>query len=340
MIPRTARIPRFITLFCIVTLSGWTGCAPRNDQSLKKILLKVDELAQQREDDQRDLQELDSRLFLLEDKVDTLKVNQQRKAEPKRHPVIRINPSASRQEEPAPRPMRGTFNNNELVEQAPNSGGQSIVESSDVDYVGDAKKNGPRPMLRLNGSSSAPAFQIRPARSKPAHTKTSPAAGTLNNERLAVVPVPRGSASSQAAAPPDPAPAPQKKATSGKDPVKFYQHGLRELRAGNYTSAIKIFKSFVAMNSEHGHADNALYWLGECYYDTRDFRSALVQFRKVVTDYPDGNKVPDSMLKMAFCQLKLGDKTAACRVLKQTKERYPKDRVFKLAADALTKKCK
>ena len=343
MKPSTAHCPRLLLLCCIVALPGWTGCAPRDNKSLKNLQLKLDELAQQREDDQRDIQELDSRLFLLEDKVDTLKVLQQRKAEPKRHPVIRIVPNKSLDEVNARPASAAPSNNSEILERSPSTGGESMVESNDVEYSGRAKDKGPRPLLRLHGASSAPSFNIEPSSSPRRRPQARPVPGNLNNERLSVVPLAPGSASAQAAAAPLPeAPAPRsvRQAAETKPVVQLYQQGFRQYRAGNYTGAIKIFKSFVATHGHHDLADNALYWLGECYYDTRNYSSALAKFRQVVESYPDGNKVPDSMLKMAFCYMNLGDKKAACGVLKQAVERSPGTRVSKLAAAALKKNCK
>ena len=342
MKPCTAQCPRLLLLCCVVTLSGWTGCVPRDNKGLKNLQLKLDELAQQREGDQRDIQELDSRLFLLEDKVDTLKVLQQRKAEPKRHPVIRIVPNKSTDDAPLA-PTRGApSGDRELLEVSPNTGGESIVESSDVEYSGDARKKGPRLLLRLDGSSSAPSFNIRPSSTPGRQRQTRPVLGNLNNERLAVVPMVPGTASAQASAPlpKAPAPRPEGQAPGGKAVVQLYQLGFRQYRAGNYSGAIKIFKSFAATHQDHDLADNALYWLGECYYDTRKYRNALVQFRQVVESYPDGNKVPDSLLKMAFCYINLGDTKSACGVLKRAVDRSPGTRVSKLAAGALKKNCK
>ena len=332
---------RSILLCGVACQLALTGCAPRDDKSLKKIQLKLSELAQHREDDQRDIQELDSRLFLLEDKVDTLKVMQQRKAEPSRHPVIRIEHNKNRKEA---KPAADAPATPEIVEEEkPATGGESLVESNDVVYEGDAKKKGPRLLLKLDGSSYRPPAEYRAPSSKPRST-TLKAGGSLSGERLEVVPLPRGSASEHAssAAPPvaSPAPVSEGKVAGGKAAVRAYQKGLQQFQAGNYAGAIKIFKSFAANHSRHPYADNALYWLGECHYDMREYRKALILFRKVVDEYPDENKAPDSLLKMSFCHMNLGDMKASCRVLRQVSQRYPGTSVSRLAVDTLNKKCK
>ncbi len=334
---RNMRHLRLILLCSVASLLAQTGCAPRHEQSLKKIQLKLDELAQHQEDNQRDIQEVDSRLFLLEDKVETLKVIQQRKAEPKRHAVIRIQPNAVREEArpaPTPAPAAPSKGSSEIKEESPVTGGESLVEESDVIYQGEAKKNGPRPKLVLRGDSYRPPINYKTPRKA-----TPKSGGSLSSERLPVVPLPRGSASARAAQ------SRTKSVTEGQvvggmNAVKTYQKGLRQFQAGNYTGAIKIFKAFAAAHKGHPYADNALYWLGECYYDMRDFRKALTQFRKVVDSYPDENKAPDSLLKMSLSHMNLGDMKTSCRLLRQVSKRYPGTKVSLLAVDTAKKKCK
>ena len=336
---QSMRQPRFIFTACMIAALLLSGCAKtRSDASLKQIQQKLEEMAQQREDDQQDIQEMDSRLFLLEDKVDTLRVKQETKSTPKHHPVIRIRPGKSEtraDDELVEKPSRPT-----IIEAK--GTGESLVENTTVEYEGEASKGGPRPVLRLYGSSpgSVGSAVTSPApRSRPA--PSIPAAG-LSSERLGVVPLPRGTAAARAAdpSPARPAAAPAaaaRPAPPARDIVKVYLEGLRQYKAGNYTGAIATFTGFVARHPSHQYADNAYYWLGECHYDQREYRKALGHFRQVVTRYPSGNKVPDSMLKMAYCQLKLEDRQAAAKVLSQVVARYPDSRVGKLAAAALKK---
>ncbi len=135
------RLMRYIFLLNITALLclAPAGCAPRQkQQSLKKTLQKLEEMAQQMEEMQQDIQEIDSRQFILDDKVDTLKVQQESKSQPKHHPVIRITPGLK---------PSSSQDDDVLVERKVESsakrasiGGRSMVDDSEVEYVGEAKE--------------------------------------------------------------------------------------------------------------------------------------------------------------------------------------------------------
>jgi len=78
-----------------------------------------------------------------------------------------------------------------------------------------------------------------------------------------------------------------------------------------------------------------MYWLGESLYDMKQYRRALKIFRRVVEEYPTGNKAADALLKMAYSYLQLQDKANARTVLAQVLEIFPQSRVAQLASKTL-----
>jgi TolA-binding protein len=56
----------------------------------------------------------------------------------------------------------------------------------------------------------------------------------------------------------------------------------------------------------------------------------------VVTRYPRGNKVPDALLKLGYCQLQLGLRDAARKTLARVVADYPKSNPAALASAKLT----
>jgi tol-pal system protein YbgF len=119
------------------------------------------------------------------------------------------------------------------------------------------------------------------------------------------------------------------------DPRELYKTYYKALLAGNHEFAITGFRNFVASYPKHDYADNAQYWLGEAYYDQRDFKSALAEFRKVADTYSKGNKVADAMLKSAYCYEQLGNRAKARDVLGQIVTNHAKSNAAGLAADRL-----
>src|SRR5439155_9233799 len=92
---------------------------------------------------------------------------------------------------------------------------------------------------------------------------------------------------------------------------------------------------FIKQHPTHDFADNAQYWLGECYYDQKDYPTAMREFRRVVEKYPQGNKVPDALLKVAFVHLALGSTEVGRQTLEQIVRSYPHHEAAMLAGAKL-----
>ena len=87
--------------------------------------------------------------------------------------------------------------------------------------------------------------------------------------------------------------------------------------------ARSLFERFLSLYPNTDLSDNALFWLGETYYVEGKYPEAIVRYQEVLTKYPKGDKVPSALLKMAFSQEKLGNKTDAEVTLKRLVESFP-----------------
>lgn len=119
-----------------------------------------------------------------------------------------------------------------------------------------------------------------------------------------------------------------------------YDAAFSLMKQGLYERAAKSFRDFVARNPKGALADNAQYWVGEAAYVTRDFRTALEEFGKVVTEYPQSPKVPDALLKIGYTHYELGAYDRARATLSQVVARYPNTVVAKSAELRLQKMSK
>jgi tol-pal system protein YbgF len=175
-------------------------------------------------------------------------------------------------------------------------------------FEGAARSKDPahtRPSLVLNGS--APPKFAGKSEGPAVEKRTAPAAG----ENIGVAPAPPIAAAA--------------------DAVQLYKDGQEALRAGHHDQAVKIFREMVHRFPDHDLADNAQYWLGECFYARKQFVEALPEFRLVVARYPLGNKAPDALLKLAYCALALGDLDKGRELLKQVPASYPNTEAARLA---------
>ncbi|MCK5543324.1 MAG: tol-pal system protein YbgF [Desulfobacterales bacterium] len=107
------------------------------------------------------------------------------------------------------------------------------------------------------------------------------------------------------------------------EPILLYKEGRSALLEEKFDNAIKLFTQFLENYPHNDLADNALYWIGECYYAVADFQKAIETFKKVVDQYPRGMKVPDALLKTAYSYFSLKDKNRAHHYLKLVVEKYP-----------------
>jgi tol-pal system protein YbgF len=117
---------------------------------------------------------------------------------------------------------------------------------------------------------------------------------------------------------------------------ELYQSSLRMFNAGNYPSALAGFQRFFDGGPSADYRDNALYWIGECYYAIEAFWPALVSFQRVVDEYPDGNKVPDSLLKIGLTYERMNNRDSASEVLSVLVETYPLTEAARRASQRLT----
>ncbi len=140
------------------------------------------------------------------------------------------------------------------------------------------------------------------------------------------------SVTTPAAGTPSPAPVP------ALDPAaerKAYDKALAILNELRYDEAAAAFRGFLKQYPGSRYADNAQYWLGEVYYVTRDFRTALKEFGALLKDYPDSPKVPGAMLKMGYSHYELKAWKDAAQMLGQVVRRFPGTSTAKLAQERL-----
>jgi tol-pal system protein YbgF len=123
---------------------------------------------------------------------------------------------------------------------------------------------------------------------------------------------------------------------SAATPREDYARSLSALRNKNHAFAIVGFENFLSRYPNHDYADNALYWLGEAYYDQRKYSAARKHFERVYSEYPGGNKVPSALLKAAYCHLQLGATDSAREVFDRIIALYPKTGPARLAQQRLS----
>lgn len=125
---------------------------------------------------------------------------------------------------------------------------------------------------------------------------------------------------------------------SGKEnDQQMYQRGAEALDGKRYADARAAWSDLLGKFPKSEYADNARYWIGESYYAEKDFASAILEFDKVVRDYPAGDKVAAALLKQGLAFLEIGEKEGGVATLQDVVKKYPKSEEAKKAKERLQK---
>lgn len=108
-----------------------------------------------------------------------------------------------------------------------------------------------------------------------------------------------------------------------KDPSTLYENGMKSMKEKRFDEAREIFAKFLMEYPQSELADNAQYWMGECFYSQKRFEEAKETFLGVLEHFPFGNKVPDALYKAALCAGQLGENEERVKLLNQVIENYP-----------------
>jgi tol-pal system protein YbgF len=117
------------------------------------------------------------------------------------------------------------------------------------------------------------------------------------------------------------------------DGQELYQSAYQDLMADNYQLALSDFRAYLERYPRTNLADNAQYWIGEVYYEQKQYGVAVEEFRKVVEEYPGQDKAPAAYYKMALCFRSLRDNATAKRYLDLVIERFPDSHEADLAKE-------
>jgi tol-pal system protein YbgF len=119
-------------------------------------------------------------------------------------------------------------------------------------------------------------------------------------------------------------PAPAATATAAPaGETQAYEAAQNQRRVGNYPAAIAAFQTFLTQYPKSSLAHRAQYWIGDSYYNLREFKNAIASQQKVLSSYADSASAPDAMLNMASSYVELGDTAAARKTMDTLVTRYP-----------------
>lgn len=102
-----------------------------------------------------------------------------------------------------------------------------------------------------------------------------------------------------------------------------YRGAYAEWRAGNAEACVDQFTKFLQTYPASDYADDATYWLADCYFKQGNFSAAVLRFDDVARQYPSGNKAPDALYRQGEALLRMGHGKAAGNAFEKVLRDYP-----------------
>ena len=105
--------------------------------------------------------------------------------------------------------------------------------------------------------------------------------------------------------------------------ARAYEAAQGQRKIGNYQGAIAGFRNFLSQYPKSTLSHRAQYWIGDSYYNLRDFKNAIASQQRLISAFPDSASVPDALLNIASSQIELGEAAAARKSMDGLIARYP-----------------
>src|SRR3989339_784475 len=83
-------------------------------------------------------------------------------------------------------------------------------------------------------------------------------------------------------------------------PSEVYRIAYSDFSKGKYELAVTGFRTYLEKYPQGELADQAQYYIGECYYSQSDWNKALEEFDAVEKNFPRSNLIPAARLKYAL----------------------------------------
>ena len=122
---------------------------------------------------------------------------------------------------------------------------------------------------------------------------------------------------------------------SATTPEALYRSAYEDYMRGNYDLAADGFAEYLRRYPNTELADNALYWIGECFDAQEKSQQALDTFTLVLEDYPNSDKAAAAQLKKGLIYLKMGDQGQGVVNLQYVVYEHPGTREAELAREQL-----
>ncbi len=121
------------------------------------------------------------------------------------------------------------------------------------------------------------------------------------------------------------------------EPSDAYRQAKSDYDKGNFDLALAGFQNYLAQFPNASQADNAQYWVGECYYSLKDYNKAIDAFSKVIKNHPKSDKAAGAKLKIGLTYLNEKNNVKAKEYLTRVVKEHPGTNEAAIAKERLAK---
>jgi len=130
-------------------------------------------------------------------------------------------------------------------------------------------------------------------------------------------------------------PPPPPAGSAGLTPTAAYNQAYNDYLQGNYDLAVAGFEAFLSQFPGTSLTAHAQYWIGEAYFNKKEYIKALNAYDRVLADYPTSDKAAGALYKTGAAYAELEDKAKARVFLKRVIEEHPQSEEANLAKQRL-----
>ena len=131
------------------------------------------------------------------------------------------------------------------------------------------------------------------------------------------------------------APAPPVALAPGMTPQRLYNTALADFTAGQWALCIEGFNTYLRSFSRTDLADDAQWYVGECYQQDGKFSEAIEAYNRVITGFPKGDRVPDAYYKRGMALGAMGQADRARESFETLMKTYPDHDMARMAKQQL-----
>ena len=121
----------------------------------------------------------------------------------------------------------------------------------------------------------------------------------------------------------------------GMTPQRLYNTALADFTAGQWALCIEGFNTYLRSFSRTDLADDAQWYVGECYQQDGKFQEAIDAYNRVISGYPKGDRVPDAYYKRGMALSAMGQTDRARESFETLMKAYPDHDMSRMAKQQL-----